>query len=162
MADATVRRHKPDRYAKGTPARALAEFGDAWYRADLYGLLPYVQRSWVLRTADCNERMQGYIDTRSLLGFLILGRGQIREATLPEPLGLITFADVPLRVWYSTGEDPHIQEARIVARLVYEGADGLPRNWQDPYGSWGVNPVSLLDESRRPADVAYTMSRRVG
>lgn len=161
MDSRPIRIHKPERYPPGTPARALAEYADAWHRQDLYGAMVWLQRSWVLGTPDAEARMRGYMDSRKLLGLLILGRGQIRRGVVPDPLGFITFADVPLRAWYVAGEG-QARSVRMVARLVYEGADGLPREVGSPHGSWGVNPVSMLDEDRSPADVAYTMSTRVG
>lgn len=154
-----ARLHSPDRYPKGSAARTLAAFGQAWYRRDLYSLVPLAQRSWVLRTPDPYGLLGEYIQERELLGFLLVGRGQTREEVLPEPLAFITFADIPLRVWYQFPSEG-VRMVRLVARLVYEGADGKPRRYEDPWGSWGVNPVSLLDEDRSASDMQYVTSIR--
>ena len=96
-----------------------------------------------------------------------MSRGQVREDVIPPPLDFITFADIPCRIWYridadvdGTDYEGQVLRAEHVARLVYEGADGLPRRIADPHGSFGVNPTSMLDTDRSAADLRYVSSVR--
>jgi len=164
-----MRWHRPERYEVGSPPRVLAEYVDAWRRQDWYGLVTLTQTSWRTQQPDPYGLLIATYQELQPVGFLITGRGQIREDVVPPPLDFITFADVTCRIWYRIvtevdGEqyEGEVVRAEHVARLVYEGADGLPRRYQDPYGSYGVNPKSLLDQDRSAADMRYQTSIRVG
>lgn len=120
----------PASYPRDSPERAVAEYLEAWQKADWNRMATFTSKTWQDGQSDAAGLLEAQYGFKDLLGATI-------EGNTPQSDLMV---DIGVTVYYALGSE--IRTRTLTARVIRESAPYTPST----SGDWGVNPLSTLRE----------------
>lgn len=122
---------QPSEFKKGTAEYTLSEYALAWKDQDWDRMTKYTQKTWLEGQDDPADMLSAWYDFKTLKGFEVINSKKVSDVIV----------DVTFNVQYEAMTN-QISNKEITARIIKETGPYKP----SINGSWGVNPISTLDE----------------